>query len=93
MSWTAGRGPATISPSQSNSSPRCRRAILPAKPQLLAEMSHAPSTDVAICRLGHEDPFHGLNPQESARTHRHQRGDALREAAANRTSRNTYKYP
>jgi len=44
------------------------------------------------CPLGHEGPFHGLNPQESARNHGYETPGALREAAASRVLEFTYKY-
>jgi hypothetical protein len=46
----------------------------------------------ANCPLGHERPFHGLNPQESARNHGYRTSGALREGAANRVLEYTYKY-
>jgi hypothetical protein len=42
--------------------------------------------------LGHERPFHGLNPQESARNHGYGTSGVSREAAANRALEYTYKY-
>jgi hypothetical protein len=46
----------------------------------------------ANCPLGHERPFHGLNPQESARNHGYGTLDTIRETAASRDLEFTYKF-
>jgi hypothetical protein len=44
-------------------------------------------------RLGHERPFHGLNPQESVRNHGYGTHEAVCKVAANRVPEYTYKHP
>jgi hypothetical protein len=43
--------------------------------------------------FGHERPFHGLNPKESARNHGYGTPGVVREIAANHSPKFTYKYP
>jgi hypothetical protein len=69
------------------------RAVVPATCSGLAAPSDLPFVKLSSnSPLGHEQAFHGLNPQESARNYGHGTPGAVREAAANDVPEYTYKY-